>query len=43
MKQRFIRTGDEISDDEEVVVRGGELDPKILRADAVRNHQTYGT
>ena len=43
MKQRFIRTHDEISDDDEVVVRGGDLDPMILRTDAVRNHDIYGS
>jgi hypothetical protein len=43
MKQRFIRQGDQLSDDEEVVVRGGELDPDILRMDALRNESIYGT
>ena len=43
MKQRFIRVGDELTDDVAVVVRGGDLDPEILRDDALRNHQIYGT
>lgn len=30
MKQRFIRVGDELTDDITVVVRGGDLDPDIL-------------
>lgn len=43
MKQRLIREGDELRDDDIVVVRGGRLDPEILRADALRNHAIYGT
>ena len=43
MKQRFIRADDELTDDIDVVVRGGDLDPEILRQDALRNHQIYGT
>lgn len=43
MKLRFIRPGDAISDSDEVVVRGGELDQELLRSDAVRNHAIYGT
>ena len=43
MKQRFIRVGDELTDDVTVVVRSGDLDPDILRADALRNHSIYGT
>ena len=30
MKQRFVRVGDELTDDITVVVRGGDLDPDIL-------------
>jgi hypothetical protein len=41
-KQRFLREGDRIDDNETVVVRGGELDPEALRVDAVRNHSIYG-
>lgn len=43
MKQRLIREGDELRDDDVVVVRGGRLDPEILRVDALRNHAIYGT
>lgn len=43
MKQRFIRVGDELTDDVAVVVRGGDLDPETLRHDALRNHEIYGT
>lgn len=42
MKQRFIRLGDQISDDEEVVVRGGDLDSGVIRTDAARYHSIYG-
>jgi hypothetical protein len=43
VKQRFIRDGDELRDDDVVVIRGGLLDPEILRTDALRNHAVYGT
>ena len=43
MKHRFLRQGDDLADSSEVVVRGGELDPELLRADALRNHAIYGT
>jgi hypothetical protein len=43
MKQRHLRVGDELGDDEAVVVRGGELDREILRSDALRNHVIYGS
>jgi hypothetical protein len=43
VKQRFIRVGDELTDDVAVVVRGGDLDPEVLRHDALRNHEIYGT
>ncbi len=43
MKLRFIRVGDEITDATTVVVRGGLLDAMVLRADALRNHEIYGT
>ena len=43
MKQRFVRQGDDLQDDDTVVVRGGQLDPEVLRADALRNHKIYGT
>jgi hypothetical protein len=43
VKQRFIREGDELRDNDIVVVRGGELDPDLVRTDALRNHSIYGT
>ena len=43
MKQRFVRTGDELVDDTEIVVRGGELDTDVIRTDALRNHAIYGS
>ena len=43
MKQRFVRTGEELADPVTVVVRGGDLDPVALRVDALRNHRIYGT
>lgn len=42
-KQRYLRTGDTLGDDDIVVVRGGELDADVLRADAHRYHAIYGT
>lgn len=43
MKQRFLRKGHELRDDDVVVIRGGFLDPEVLRTDALRNHAVYGT
>jgi len=43
MKQRYIRVGDQLSDDVAVVVRGGTLDRQLLCEDALRNHAIYGT
>jgi hypothetical protein len=43
VKQRLIREGDELADDESVVVRGGELNASDLRADATRHQVIYGT
>jgi hypothetical protein len=43
VKQRFLRTGDQLTNDVTVVVRGGLLDRSLLRADALRNHAIYGT
>jgi hypothetical protein len=42
VKQRFLRTGDQLTNDVTVVVRGGLLDRSLLRADALRNHAIYG-
>jgi len=41
-KQRHLRQGDRLEDDDTVVVRGGELDPEALRSDAERYHAIYG-
>ncbi|MGH9228636.1 MAG: hypothetical protein ACRD07_07865 [Acidimicrobiales bacterium] len=43
MKQRHLRPGDELHGDEVVVIRGGELDPELVRSDALRHHSIYGT
>lgn len=42
-KRRHVRLGDSLDDEDIVVVRGGELDADILRADAMRHHDIYGT
>ena len=42
-KQRHLRAGDDLTDDQVVVVRGGELDAEVLRADAERYQAIYGT
>ena len=43
MKLRRLREGDVLGDGDVVLVRGGDLDPDILRADAMRYHSIYGT
>ena len=43
MKLRRLRDGDVLEDGDVVLVRGGDLDPDVLRADAVRYHSIYGT
>lgn len=43
MKQRHLRSGDELSDDTTLILRGGELDSAALRADAVRHAAVYGS
>jgi hypothetical protein len=43
LKQRYFRVGDELPDDEVVVVRGGALDEDLLRVDATRYFSIYGT
>ena len=43
MKLRRLREGDVLEDGNAVLVRGGELDPDVLRADALRYHGVYGT
>jgi hypothetical protein len=42
-KQRFIREGDSLRDNDAVVVRGGGLEPEALRSDAARHFHIYGT
>lgn len=41
-KQRQLRAGDDLLDDDIVVVRGGELDAETLRSDAREYHLIYG-
>jgi len=43
MKRRRLREGDLLLDGEITLVRGGELNPEILRADALRYHGAYGS
>jgi hypothetical protein len=43
VKLRRLREGDVLDDGDVVLVRGGELDPDVLRADALRYHSIYGT
>ena len=42
MKQRYVRPGDRLDGDTVVIVRGGDLDRDLLRADAKRMYQVYG-
>ena len=42
MKLRRLRDGDVLGDDRIVLVRGSELDPDVLTADALRYHSIYG-
>jgi hypothetical protein len=42
MKERYVRTGHELTDETVVIVRGGVLDPDLLAADARRAHAVYG-
>lgn len=43
MKLRRLREGDVLDDGDVMLVRGGELDPGLLRADALRYHSVYGS
>jgi hypothetical protein len=43
MKLRRLRDGDVLEKGEVVLVRGGDLAPDILSADAVRYYSIYGT
>src|SRR5258708_12373847 len=42
MKVRYIRTGDVLDERDQVVVRGGDLEPEVIRADAQRTFDVYG-
>lgn len=42
-KQRFLREGDELTDDTMIVIRGGLLNATFIRSDALRNQEIYGT
>jgi hypothetical protein len=42
MMLRWLRDGDVLEDGHVVLVRGGDLDPDILCADAARYHSVYG-
>jgi hypothetical protein len=42
MKLRRLRDRDVLEDGDIVLVRGGDLDPDILRADAARYYSIYG-
>jgi hypothetical protein len=41
-KRRHVRDGDRLDDDETIVIRGGRLEPALLRSDAQRYHDIYG-
>lgn len=41
-KQRHARRGDRIEDDHTIVIRGGDLNPEVLRSDAKRYEAIYG-
>lgn len=43
MKLRRLRDGDVLDDGEVLLVRGGKLDPEVLRSDAERYHSIYGS
>jgi hypothetical protein len=43
MKLRRLRDSDVLEDSEILLVRGGELDPELLRVDAQRYHNVYGS
>lgn len=43
MKRRFVRPDDDLDDGDELILRGGDLDPSIIRRDALRMFDIYGT
>lgn len=42
MKRRFVRPNDDLDDEDELILRGGDLDPSIIRRDAQRMFDVYG-
>jgi hypothetical protein len=42
VKRRHVRPGDSLDDNTVLIVRGGELDAELIRADARRMHEVYG-
>ena len=42
MKLRRLRDGDVLENGDIMLMRGGDLDPEILRADAARYYSIYG-
>jgi hypothetical protein len=42
VKLRYVRVGDHLDDGTQLVVRGGQLEPGLLRRDAERMHAIYG-
>ena len=42
MKLRRLRDGDVLENGDTMLVRGGDLDPDIMCADAARYHSIYG-
>jgi hypothetical protein len=43
MKLRRLREGDDLDDGGITLIRGGELEPDVLCADAMRYHNVYGS
>lgn len=42
VKLRYVRAGDHLDDATQLIVRGGRLDPGLVRQDAERMHAIYG-
>ena len=42
MKHWYVRSDEDLEDDEEQLVRGGRLNPETIRVDARRMHDIYG-
>lgn len=43
MKLRRLREGDVLDDGAITLIHGGELEPEVLRTDALRYHGIYGS